>query len=83
MGKRKSVIDMGVAHFKAHCTAILPEVKATGRVVRVFRRGELLAEIHPPTTQPAEPLFGRLAGVATHMGDVHSPVDVEWDVLGE
>lgn len=82
MAKIKDVIEIGVAEFKARCTKIMPQVAKTGRVVRVLKRGRALVEIHPATQQPPEPFVGRLAGAATHLGDVVGPIGDDWSADG-
>jgi len=58
-----------ISEFKAKCLGILRRVQKTGRPVVVTRRGERVAEIHPPSPQQAEPDWlgsfaerGRIAG---------------------
>ena len=44
-----------ISEFKAKCLGILRRVHKTGRPVLVTRRGERIAEIHPPSPVQSEP----------------------------
>jgi prevent-host-death family protein len=44
-----------ISEFKAKCLGILRRVQKTGRPVVVTRRGERIAEIHPPSPVQSEP----------------------------
>jgi prevent-host-death family protein len=44
-----------ISEFKAKCLGILRRVQKTGRPVVVTRRGERIAEIHPPSPIQSEP----------------------------
>ena len=44
-----------ISEFKAKCLGILRRVHKTGRPVVVTRRGERIAEIHPPSPVQSEP----------------------------
>lgn len=72
-----------ISEFKAKCLAILRRVKATGRSVVVTRRGERIAEIHPPTpVQPPPAWLGSFAGRGQIVGDLIEPIGVEdWEAL--
>lgn len=58
-----------ISEFKAKCLGILRRVQKTGRPVVVTRRGERIAEIHPPSPVESAPDWlgsfrerGRIAG---------------------
>lgn len=64
--------------FKAKCLKVMDRVAATGEEVTVTKRGKPVVKVVPVVEHP-EPLFGRLAGSVTFMGDIISPIDVEWE----
>ena len=81
---RKTEETVAVSEFKAKCLAILRRVQETGRVVVVSRRGERIAEIHPPTPVAQPDWLGSMADRGRIVGDLIEPVaEGEWEVLHE
>jgi antitoxin (DNA-binding transcriptional repressor) of toxin-antitoxin stability system len=79
-------MDVTATEFKIHCLDLLDRVSATGEVLRITKRGKVVAELHPPTNlAPACPVgFGLLASVGKIHGDIVSPLDgIEWENLRE
>ena len=72
---------IAAGEFKARCLRIMDEVANTGEPVAVTKRGREVVRVVPAVTK-ARPLFGRLAGTATHIGDIVSPVGEPWDADG-
>ncbi len=68
------------SEFKAKCLKIMDEVAATGETVEITKRGVPVARLVPATRQP-KTLIGALKGSVTILGDIISPVDVEWNAL--
>jgi len=63
-----------ISEFKAKCLGILRRVQKTGRPVVVTRRGERIAEIHPPSPVQSEPgWLGSFAERGQIMTDLHEP----------
>ena len=63
--------------FKAKCLELMDEVAASGVAIVITKRGKPVARLAPVVERPVA-LFGFLKGNFTHVGDVISPVDVEW-----
>ena len=64
-----------ISEFKAKCLGILRRVQKTGRPVVVTRRGERIAEIHPPSPVQSEPdWLGSFAERGTITGDLVEPM---------
>ncbi len=74
--KKKNTIP--AAEFKAKCLKVMETVRATGEEVVITKHGKPVARLVPVTYQTA-PLFGRLAGMTVHEGDVVSPIDEVWE----
>jgi len=75
---------VNISTFKATCLARLDRVKRTGRSLLVTRKGEPIAEIHPPAPpRPRASWLGSLAGTGRIVGDVVSPAAAkdEWEAL--
>ena len=66
------------SEFKAKCLKIMDEVAATGEPVVITKYGVPVAQLVPAVQKP-KTLFGALKGSILYMGDVISPIDVEWN----
>ena len=66
------------SEFKAKCLKIMDEVAATGEPVVITKYGVPVAQLIPAVQKP-KTLFGALKGSILYMGDVISPIDVEWN----
>lgn len=67
------------SEFKAKCLKIMDEVAATGEPVIITKNGVPVTQLIPAKHKP-ESLFGFMKGSVTYIGDIISPVDVEWEV---
>jgi prevent-host-death family protein len=72
-----------ISEFKAKCLGILRRVHKTGRPVVVTRRGERIAEIHPPSPVQSEPgWLGSFAERGRITGDLVAPIaSDDWEAL--
>jgi prevent-host-death family protein len=68
------------SEFKAKCLAVLDEVERTRQPVVITKRGKPVAELVPHQPVKRE-LFGLLKGRVEIVGDIISPIDVEWEAL--
>ena len=66
------------SEFKAKCLKIMDEVAATGEPVVITKYGVPVAQLVPAVQKP-KTLFGAPKGSILYMGDVISPIDVEWN----
>jgi prevent-host-death family protein len=68
------------SEFKAKCLALMDEVARTGSAVVITKRGKPVAELvpHRPRRKSAR---GFLKDELFIVGDIISPIDVEWDAL--
>jgi prevent-host-death family protein len=68
------------SEFKAKCLALMDEVARTGVAVVITKNGKPVAELVPH--HPRKPaLRGALKDKLFIVGDIMSPIDVEWDAL--
>jgi prevent-host-death family protein len=65
--------------FKAHCLAVMKKVQATGEPVIVTKRGEPVVKVVPVESEKTD-IFGFMMGKVKILGDVESPIPVEWKV---
>ena len=70
------------SEFKAKCLKIMDEVASTGEPVVITKHGVPVAQLVPAVRKP-ETLFGAMKGSVTYMGDIISPIDVEWEAERE
>ena len=74
----KTPKSVAATEFKAHCLALLEEVRQTRQPLLVTRHGKPVVEISPYMSRSSEqpnPLKGSLL----FEGDVISPIEEKWD----
>ena len=76
--------EIAISEFKAKCLALLEQVRATKKPIRITRFGKPVAEVVPPTgVMDREKWFGSLKKTTRITGDIISPAndEDEWEVL--
>ena len=68
------------SEFKAKCLKIMDEVAATGEPVVITKNGVPVAQL-VPAVRKLDTVVGALKGSVTILGDIISPIDVEWEVM--
>ena len=63
--------------FKARCLAVMKQVHATGEPIIVTKRGTPIVKIVPIRNEKDD-IFGFLKGQLKIIGDIESPIPVEW-----
>lgn len=74
----KPARSMKASEFKAKCLEVMDDVARTGDSVVVTKRGKPVAKLCP-IAPPLSPLWGCMKGRIEILGDIISPIDVEWD----
>ena len=74
----KTLKTVAATEFKAHCLALLEEVRQTRQSLLVTRHGRPVVEISPYSPKNAE-LANPLKGSILFQGDLISPLDEKWD----
>ena len=75
------MIVISATEFRAKCLEFLDRAQA-GELIRVTKRGKVVAEVGAPHDQPTRPLKAGLAkGEMTTVGDIVFPLDIDWDAL--
>ena len=69
---------VAATEFKAHCLALLEEVRQTRQPLLVTRHGKPVAEIFPYMPKNADQA-NPLKGSILFEGDVISPLEEKWD----
>jgi prevent-host-death family protein len=68
------------SEFKAKCLGLLDEVERTGDRLVITKKGKPIADVVPH--RPAKRNFiGLFKGRGEIVGDIISPIDVEWEAL--
>jgi prevent-host-death family protein len=68
------------SEFKAKCLALLGEVEQKGDRLIITKKGKPVADVVPHKPEKRE-LLGILKGRVEIVGDIISPIDVEWEAL--
>lgn len=71
---------MKASEFKAKCRGLLDEVERSGQAVIITKHGKPVAELVPHRTAKRN-ARGILKDKLFVVGDIMSPIDVEWDAL--
>ena len=70
---------IGAGEFKAKCLKLLDEVAETRETLVITKHGKPVAQLVPIAAQ--ESIVGSMKGSVLWMGDIISPIDVEWDAM--
>ena len=76
--------EIAISEFKAKCLAVLEQVRATKKPIRITRFGKPVAEVVPPTAvEDRKTWIGSMKDTMRITGDIVSPAtdEDEWEVL--
>ena len=76
--------EVAISEFKAKCLALLEQVRATKKPLRITRFGKPVAEVVPPTAvEDRAAWIGSMKDTMKITGDIVSPAtdEEEWEVL--
>jgi prevent-host-death family protein len=73
------IATVPAGEFKAKCLKLLEEVAEKHEPLIVTKRGKPLAKVVP--IRENKTLFGAMKGSGVILGDIISPLDVEWDAM--
>jgi len=79
MSEQLKTKTIKASEFKAKCLALMDEVARTGERVVITKNGEPVAELVPHKKKRSP--FGIWKGQVEIIGDIMSPIDVEWDAM--
>jgi prevent-host-death family protein len=65
--------------FKAKCLKLLDQVAETREPLVITKHGKPVAQVVPISVQ--EDFIGSMRGSVLYMGDIISPIDVEWEAM--
>jgi prevent-host-death family protein len=76
--------EIAISEFKAKCLAVLEQVRATKKPIRITRFGKPVAEVVPSTAvEDRAAWIGSMKDTMKITGDIVSPAndEDEWEVL--
>ena len=68
------------SEFKAKCLKLMDEVAETGEEIVITKNGRPVARLVAYKSKPSK-WFGADEGVVEILGDIISPLDVEWEAM--
>jgi len=71
--------QMPAGIFKARCLTVMKEVQTTGEPVIVTKRGAPVVKVVPVESETKD-IFGFMTGKVKIVGDIESPIPVEWEI---
>lgn len=71
---------IAAGEFKAKCLKLLDEVAEKRETLVITKHGKPVAQVVPMPVQSRN-IVGAMKGSVTILGDIISPLDVEWDAL--
>lgn len=74
-----STTTIPAGEFKAKCLKLLDQVAADRQPLIITKRGKPVAQVIPIPVQ--QNIVGSMKGSVLWMGDIISPIDVEWDAM--
>ncbi|MBC7622439.1 MAG: type II toxin-antitoxin system Phd/YefM family antitoxin [Aeromicrobium sp.] len=78
---RRLMTTIQASEFKAKCLALMDEVARSGQSLVITKNGKPVAELKPYRPPRAKSLIGLTKGQGKILGDIISPIDVEWDAM--
>jgi prevent-host-death family protein len=74
----KTTVPAG--EFKAKCLNLIDEVAETRKPLVITKRGKPMVQVIPIPVKRRD-IVGSMKGSVTILGDIISPLDVEWDAM--
>ena len=69
---------MKAGEFKAQCLELMDRVAASGDVIVITKRGKAVAQLTALPVAKPRTLAGYFKDKIDYMGDVMSPIDIDW-----
>ena len=70
---------INVTTFKTNCLQLIDEANRTGESIEVTKRGKSVGTFNP--SEAKEVSFGKFRHMGKVVGDIISPIDVEWEAM--
>lgn len=79
--RKRVMTTIQASVFKAKCLALMDDVARTGEALIITKNGKPIAQLTPYHHPRAASLIGLHKGQVEILGDIISPIDLEWDAL--
>ena len=79
MDKGAGTQTIKASEFKARCLKLMDEVANSGEEIVITKNGKPVAKVGAVPGRESESWFGRDRGKIRILGDVISPVEMEWE----
>ena len=70
---------ISATEFKAKCLQMMDDVQLYKKEITITKHGKAIVKLVPLKTKKEDPLFACMKGRGTIVGDIISPIDVEWN----
>jgi prevent-host-death family protein len=81
-GHKETGMEIKAGEFKAKCLELMDWVAAGNEEIIITKRGKPVARLVPVEQKSPQDPFGCMKGTAEILGDIISPIDVEWEANG-
>ena len=71
-------VQITASEFKSKCLHLMDEIARDGTELVITKHGKPVSKLVPYVKRP-ESLFGAAKGKLTIIGDIVSPLDIEWN----
>ena len=71
---------VAAGEFKAKCLNLIDEVAETRKPIIITKRGKPMVQVIPMPAKQRD-IVGSMKGTVTILGDIVSPLDIEWDAM--
>jgi prevent-host-death family protein len=75
-------MEIKAGEFKAKCLELMDWVAAGHEEIVITKRGKPVAKLVPVEEKLPQDVFGCMKGTAIQLGDIISPIDVDWEANG-
>lgn len=72
---------IAAGEFKAKCLKLIDQVASDREPLTITKHGKPVAQLVPLQEEAKASLYGSMKGTVTYMGDIISPIDVEWEAM--
>ena len=72
-------MNIAAGEFKAKCLKLMDKVARDREEIVITKRGKPVAKLVPVNDAEAPTGYGCMKGTGKIVGDIVSPIDVEWD----
>ena len=76
-------MQIAAGQFKAQCLKLMDQVKQTREEIVITKHGQPVAKLVPIEQERGTSILGLMKGSVQVCGDIISPLEEDWEVMGE